>query len=137
MKQAKAEEYATDQEVYRFIVQFSNQRGYAPSLKEIAKALKISSTSTVNYAVQKLVDQGLIKREDKIARGMTLVGSTTSAERALIEAWYRLRLNEPTAEQLFGAEFVCRRLCQELGLSWTKIRDHVASVLELEGRSAA
>ena len=55
-----------------FIQQFSNQNGYPPSIREIGKAVGISSTSVVNYNLNRLVDEGFLDRDQNVSRGIRL-----------------------------------------------------------------
>ncbi|HQZ71285.1 MAG: transcriptional repressor LexA [Anaerolineae bacterium] len=48
--------------------------GYPPTIREIGKAVGISSTSVVNYHLNKLKDQGLLERDDQISRGLKVMG---------------------------------------------------------------
>ncbi|MFP3854881.1 MAG: repressor LexA, partial [Anaerolineales bacterium] len=45
-----------------FIVAFTEENGYPPSIREIGKAVNISSTSVVNYNLNRLVDEGYLDR---------------------------------------------------------------------------
>ncbi len=48
-------------EVLDFIIQFLNDRGYAPSFREIADGLKLASPSTVHVHIQALRSRGFIR----------------------------------------------------------------------------
>lgn len=48
------------------------QRGYPPSIREIQQTANIPTTSTVYYHLKKLEDKGLITREPRISRGITV-----------------------------------------------------------------
>ncbi len=50
-----------------------DQHGYPPSIREIGKRAKISSTSVVNYYLDQLEEMGYIERDRKVSRGMRLV----------------------------------------------------------------
>lgn len=51
--------------VYDFITIFRNSFGYAPSIREIMKALEIKSTSSVHLYLKKLNNKGLINIQAK------------------------------------------------------------------------
>jgi repressor LexA len=55
-----------------FIEKFSNQSGYPPSIREIGKAVGISSTSVVNYNLNRLVDEGYLDRDQNVSRGIRI-----------------------------------------------------------------
>ena len=61
------------QRIYRFIRQFSLENHYPPTIREIGSALEISSTSVVNYNLNKLEEVGLIERDREVSRGLKLV----------------------------------------------------------------
>lgn len=48
--------------------------GNAPTMREIGDMCEISSTSVVNYYLDKLADEGLIRLEAGTARGIEVVG---------------------------------------------------------------
>ena len=47
--------------------------GYPPSVREIGKAVGLSSTATVHGYLNKLEDKGYIKRQDKKGRTLRLL----------------------------------------------------------------
>jgi repressor LexA len=62
------------QQIYHFIGQFSRKHHYPPTIREIGTALGISSTSVVNYNLNKLEEAGLIERDREVSRGLKVVG---------------------------------------------------------------
>ena len=57
-------------EVLDFIKSFKKEKGYAPSLEEIKKHLKLSSVSTAHYHVKKLENLGLLRKGEHQPRSM-------------------------------------------------------------------
>jgi len=57
-------------EVLDFIKSFTQREGYAPSLEEIKKYLKLSSVSTAHYHVSKLEEAGYLEKRDRQARAL-------------------------------------------------------------------
>ncbi len=51
------------QQIFDFILNEIHKRGYPPSVREIGKALKLSSSSTVHSHLSALQQKGLIRRE--------------------------------------------------------------------------
>lgn len=49
-----------------------NEKGYAPSVRDICKDVGIKSTSTVHSYLKKLTDAGLIEMENSISRSIRL-----------------------------------------------------------------
>lgn len=50
-------------EVYNFIKLQIKEKGYPPSVREICKAVGLSSTSSVHFHLKRLEKEGLIKRD--------------------------------------------------------------------------
>jgi repressor LexA len=67
------------QKILSFIRQFIEQNDYPPTIREIGQAVDISSTSVVNYNLNKLVDAGLIERNAEVSRGLRLRESARAA----------------------------------------------------------
>ena len=65
--------YPRERQLLDFITQFIQRYGYAPTLKEIGEALKLSSPATVHEHVDKLRMKGFIKKLDGTARGLEVV----------------------------------------------------------------
>ena len=59
-------------EVLKFVSDFIERRGYAPSLEEIAGALKLSSVSTVHKHLGNLQRKGLLAREWNRSRSLVI-----------------------------------------------------------------
>jgi repressor LexA len=58
-----------------FIQRFIDDSGYPPTIREIGEACNISSTSVVNYNLNKLEREGYISREHKVSRGLKLIAN--------------------------------------------------------------
>jgi repressor LexA len=57
-----------------FINNFLRENGYPPTIRDIGKAVGISSTSVVNYNLNILEREGLVARDREVSRGLRLVG---------------------------------------------------------------
>jgi repressor LexA len=55
-----------------FIERFTVDSGYPPSIREIGKNVGISSTSVVNYNLNRLVEEGYLTRDKKVSRGIRM-----------------------------------------------------------------
>lgn len=55
-----------------FIEKFTVDSGYPPSIREIGKNVGISSTSVVNYNLNRLVDEGYLSRDKNVSRGIRM-----------------------------------------------------------------
>jgi len=60
--------------ILRFIQDFMDERGYAPTVGEIQKACSISSKSVVDYHLRALERDGKIRRDAEVARGLEIAG---------------------------------------------------------------
>ena len=60
--------------ILKFIGQFSAENGYPPTIREIGAAVDIPSTSVVNYNLNVLKREGYLNRSPDVSRGITLVG---------------------------------------------------------------
>jgi len=72
------------QEILDYVRRFLRENEYPPSIREIMHALRISSTSVVNYNLNALAREGKISRNRELARGIRLVESA-GAPRSLRE----------------------------------------------------
>jgi SOS-response transcriptional repressor LexA len=57
--------------IFDFIGDYIDQRGYAPNVREMAKSCYVSRSYVVRYLVI-LEEMGLIRRDGRIARGISL-----------------------------------------------------------------
>ncbi len=64
--------YKRQKQILDFIKQYIDTNGYAPTLKQIAKALDVSSLATVHEHLQALEKKGLIRKKIGATRGITL-----------------------------------------------------------------
>ena len=65
--------------ILRFVKEFSERSGYPPTIREIGKAVSISSTSVVNYNLEKLVEGHYLERDRTVSRGLKLAGQKLAA----------------------------------------------------------
>jgi len=60
------------QSILNFIDHFLAEKGYPPSVREIAQGCHISSTSVVEYHLNILQKEGYLRRDSEVARGIEL-----------------------------------------------------------------
>ncbi len=60
-------------DMLNFIRGFIEENGYPPTIREIGRAVNISSTSVVNYNLNILQVRGCIQRDREISRGVRLL----------------------------------------------------------------
>ena len=71
-------------QVLDFITDYRERKGYAPSLDEIRKRLKLSSVSTAHFHVEKLRDLGYLAKEGNKPRAIDVVGHETMVKVPLL-----------------------------------------------------
>lgn len=82
-----------------FIVHFSEESGYPPSIREIGKAVGISSTSVVNYNLNRLVEEGYLSRDQNVSRGIRLTEKLSRASQKVVDT-----LRIPLVGRIFASE---------------------------------
>jgi repressor LexA len=65
---------ARQQEIWQFLVQYVDDRGYPPTVREIGDAVGLASPSTVHAHLANLDRAGLIRRDPTKPRAIELVG---------------------------------------------------------------
>lgn len=66
--------------VYKFLIEFKNEKRYSPSVREIRDALNIKSTSTVHNDIKKLEELGLIIKSDNASRTIEIVDKSQNKD---------------------------------------------------------
>ena len=72
----RAETTRKEKAILKFIEEQVKENGYPPSVREIGKAIGLSSTATVHGYLAKLEKQGFIKKEDKKGRTLKVIKGT-------------------------------------------------------------
>jgi repressor LexA len=60
------------QNILDYIWDYMQEHSRPPTIREIGQATDISSTSVVNYNLERLVERGLLEREAEVSRGLRL-----------------------------------------------------------------
>jgi len=63
---------ARQRDILNYIEDFMSRRGVPPAIRQIQETLNISSTSVVAYNLKALESKGLLRREGKVSRGITI-----------------------------------------------------------------
>ena len=61
------------QQIYDFILSFSDEHGYPPSVREIAHAVNLRSPSTVHFHLKGLREAGVISQTEGKTRAITIM----------------------------------------------------------------
>ncbi len=65
---------ARQQEIWQFLVEYTDGHGYPPTVREIGQAVGLASPSTVHAHLANLERAGLLKRDPSKPRALDLVG---------------------------------------------------------------
>ncbi len=82
-----------------FIQAHGRDRGYPPSIREIGEAVGISSTSVVNYNLNRLVEEGYLDRHQNVSRGIRLTEKLGDAASRLADV-----VRVPLVGRIFASE---------------------------------
>ena len=85
--------------ILEHIQDFSVNNGYPPSIRQIGKAVGISSTSVVNYNLNRLVDEGYLDRDQKVSRGIRLTDKLMKAANSIGDV-----VRVPLVGRIFASE---------------------------------
>jgi repressor LexA len=96
---AKAKLSDRQRRMLEFINRFTERNGYPPSIREIGRAVGITSTSVVNYNLNRLVDEGLLARDQNVSRGLRLTDKVSQAVDHLAEV-----IRIPIVGRIFASE---------------------------------
>jgi len=84
------------QKIVKFIHSFYEDRGYPPTIRDIARSCGLSSTSVVSYNLNILEREGYLRRHSEVARGIELVArSGASRERTVVPIIGQIAAGEP------------------------------------------
>ena len=78
---------------------FMVKNGYPPSIRQIGKAVGISSTSVVNYNLNRLVDEGYLDRDQNVSRGIRLTDKLMKAAGSIGDV-----IRVPLVGRIFASE---------------------------------
>ena len=89
MPRKKPELNKREKAILRFIEKQIMTQGYPPSVREIGKAVGLSSTATVHGYLSKLDEKGYIKKQDKKGRTLRLLkGATGESKKTSTKDFY-------------------------------------------------
>ena len=80
MRRSTEELNKREKAILKFIEKQINEKGYPPSVREIGKAVGLSSTATVHTYIAKLKEKGYISKEDQKGRTLKLLKGGKSEE---------------------------------------------------------
>ncbi len=84
------------QKIVKFIDSFCEDRGYPPTIRDIARSCGLSSTSVVSYNLNILEREGYLRRHSEVARGIELVArSGASRQRTVVPIIGQIAAGKP------------------------------------------
>ncbi len=110
----KAALAARDDALYRYLCAMQEREGRFPTVREIADALSLSSTSLAAAALERLEQRGLLEREGRRRRlagsagsiAVPILGTIAAGEPIMaaeqIEGWLRIAPEEARGRSLFA-----------------------------------
>jgi repressor LexA len=81
--------------VYQYLLDFTAEHTYQPSIRDIGRQFKIKSTKTVSDLLQSLAKKGLIERDPSRSRGVRLVGFTGAMGATPVPYYGKIHAGEP------------------------------------------
>lgn len=81
--------------VYQYLLDFTAERTYQPSIRDIGKQFKIKSTKTVSDLLQSLARKGYIERDPARSRGVNLLGFGGALKTQPLPFYGRIHAGEP------------------------------------------
>lgn len=70
--------YSKEEQLFNFIKNYQNEFGYPPTVREMCKAIKVSSTSTIFYYLNKLENSNKIKKNPNKNRALEIINNEVS-----------------------------------------------------------
>src|SRR5690348_6335322 len=92
------------QRILDFVVEYTGEHGYPPSIREIGQAVGISSTSVVDYNLRALERNGLIRRDREVSRGLGLVSPPRPAAQVAAAAGAPKLIRVPIVGRIAAGE---------------------------------
>src|SRR5437764_14187926 len=73
------------QEIFDFVKRYSAKHGYPPTVRDIGKAIGLTSSSTVHAHLSNLEKLGLLRRDPSKPRALELLDKASSAVSGAVE----------------------------------------------------
>lgn len=70
-----------EEQLVEFIRDCIDKNGYPPTVREMCRAVNVTSTSTIAYYIDKLVDDGILKRNPNKNRALEIVGNVSARDK--------------------------------------------------------
>jgi repressor LexA len=81
--------------VYHYLLDFTAENTYQPSIRDIGRQFKIKSTKTVSDLLQSLAKKGYIERDPSRSRGVNLLGCGAVQRTQPVPYYGKIHAGEP------------------------------------------
>ena len=81
--------------VYHYLLDFTAENTYQPSIRDIGRQFKIKSTKTVSDLLQSLARKGYIERDPARSRGVNLLGFGAAMRTQPVPFYGKIHAGEP------------------------------------------
>lgn len=110
--------------VYNYLLDFTAENTYQPSIRDIGKKFHIKSTKTVSDLLQSLARKGFIERDPARSRGVRLLGFTGGAKTKPVPFYGRIHAGEPALlpENKEGYITIDRRFVPDEEIYFLKVK---------------
>jgi repressor LexA len=81
--------------VYNYLLDFTAENTYQPSIRDIGKQFQIKSTKTVSDLLQSLARKGYIERDPARSRGVRLLGFSGGGKTKPVPYYGKIHAGEP------------------------------------------
>lgn len=92
--------------VYHYLLDFTAEKTYQPSIRDIGKQFKIKSTKTVSDLLQSLAKKGYIERDAARSRGVNLLGFGAALCTQPVPFYGKIHAGEPALLPEHRAGFI-------------------------------
>jgi repressor LexA len=92
--------------VYHYLLDFTAENTYQPSIRDIGKQFKIKSTKTVSDLLQSLARKGYIERDPARSRGVNLLGFGAAMRTQPVPFYGKIHAGEPALLPEFRQGFI-------------------------------
>jgi repressor LexA len=82
--------------VYNYLLDFTAENTYQPTIRDIGKKFQIKSTKTVSDLLQSLARKGYIERDPARSRGVRLLGFTGGGKTKPVPYYGKIHAGEPS-----------------------------------------
>ncbi len=93
-------------EILEFVTGKVTEEGYVPSVREICKAVGLSSPATVHYHLNQLCEEGLISKEPNKKRFIRLSGTSGNGSFVKVPVVGRVTAGQPILAQEFIEDYI-------------------------------